>query len=299
MRKSRLFILALCISVLMFALNCLAGDSQYHNSKLRRLLFTSGIYQADNKNDSDSKIELLESAVFLCIDQFGKNTGSEQLALLKTGKVKNIVKSIDELNDSNVFYHRNYTHRGWDFVYPDDRLVWNERKKILVNTVETVFQFDKSYSSEKGAEKYRNAFCEILYYHHILSDWYYDDLDNVDNWSGSNNKDEIKLKDRGLMIAFANAHPSESNPDIFFEMDNACRILFSDQENTYKYSSLMQQMKTVAEKARSLQGKTGGVRTLEDLETRVCYEKDLLDLIEAYIPLMLDDEDFFRNAFPD
>ena len=111
------------------------------------------------------------------------------------------------------------------------------------------------------------------------------------------NADTIQ-KERGLITAFAVAHPNESNIDIFWELSTSCEILFADQSKTLKYAALMNKLKSLSSEARSLAGLEGGVNTKERLEKRNSYEKALIELMESYIPLMLDDEDFFRKAFP-
>jgi hypothetical protein len=40
------------------------------------------------------------------------------------------------------------------------------------------------------------------------------------------------------------------------------------------------------------------VNTLESVQQRIEYEEQLLQLLEAYIPLLLDKEPFFRSVFP-
>lgn len=195
--------------------------------------------------------------------------------------------------------HRSYTHRGWDYVYTDDKSNWQARKTILYNTVATIFDFDKYSGSASEAAKKCDALCKILYYQHILGDLIYDDQDTLRlNSTMSDLNAEFTEKERGLIIAFAYAHPGSMNKDIFWELKDAVKIIFVNQKNSYKYSGFMMQFNSLATEARALVAMTGGVNSAERVQQRLDYEKKLLDLLESYIPLMLDDEAFFRDVFP-
>lgn len=291
-------IILLFLLLLMSSLGVLAGDSSYHNEKMRRILFSSGRCLSSEQDKAEINIKMLEYASYLAIDQSGnKNGDQEKLDFLNTQGVKQIAKTIKEINPETDFLHRSFTHRGWDYNYVRDKSNWNGRKEILLNTAEKLFSFEKVYSASEAAKK-RNAFCKIIYYEHILGDWYYDDCDNLKINPTAGDSEEIEEKERGLIIPFAQAHPGQSNPDIFWELEDATKTLFSDQSNDLKYSSFISKLKALASEARALEGQTGGVNTKERYQLRNEYEKELMELLEAYIPLLLDDTVFFRNAFP-
>ena len=263
-----------------------------------RILFSSGRCLSSQSQEADKNIKLLEYASYLTIDQSGeKNGDQEKLDYLNLQGVKHIVKTIQEINPETDFLHRSYTHRGWSFSYIRDKSNWNARKEILLNTAEKVFSFEKEYSSSE-AEKKKEAFCKIIYYTHIIGDWYSDDKDNLNVNISVGDEDGIKEKERGLIIAFAQAHPGQSNPDVFWELEDASKTLFSDLSNSRRYFSFMSKLEALATEARSLAGQVGGVRTKEQLQQRYNYENELMELMESYIPLLLDDTSFFRNAFP-
>ena len=298
MKKIKLGTILLALLIFLSATPVFAGDSSYHNKQMMKILFSSGKCQNLNEQ-TETLLTMLENASYLCIDQSGnKQNDQEKLDYLNNNKVKGIVKTIEEINTQSSFLHRSYTHRGWNYSYVDDKANWKERKKILVNTAEKIFKFEKCYNTSSEAEKKRDAFCRLIYYNHILGDLYFDDEDTLRISGSIESTDEIPEKERGLIIAFAQAHPGETNPDIFWEITDSCEILFSGQNSSRKYSSLKTKLKSLAKKARGLQGQTGGVNTKERLEQRYKYEKELIEILEAYIPLLLDDAVFFRNAFP-
>lgn len=276
-----------------------AGGSSYHNKVLARMLFSSGHCQSSNQSKSALYIEMLQNAVYLTVDQSGNKTGDQdKLNHLRNNGVKKIATDITTLNPDVAFMHRSYTHRGWDWVYIDDKSNWEARKTILLNTAETIFNFDKHYNST-DANKKRNAFCKILYYQHILGDIIYDDKDTLQINTTSNNSDaEFQEKERGLIIAFAYAHPGSTNKDMFWELSDAFETLFSNQKNGFKYSGFTTKFNSLAREARALSALTGGVNTKERIQQRLAYEEQLLELLESYLPLLLDDEKFFRQAFP-
>lgn len=296
--KKRALCFGIILLLLLPSLFVYAGNSSYHNDKMRRILFSSGRCLSSQQQEADNNIKMLEYASYLTLDQSGnKNGDQEKLAFLNQQGVKKIVKTIQEINPEVDFMHRSFTHRGWNYSYIRDKSNWNARKEILLNTAEKIFSFEKVYSTTEATRK-REAFCKIIYYVHILGDWYYDDCDNLQINLSADDSEEIEEKERGLIIAFAQAHPGQSNPDIFWELEDAAKTLFSDQSNSIKYFSFTSKLKALASEARALEGLTGGVNTKERYQLRNDYEKELMELLEAYIPLLLDDTAFFRNAFP-
>ena len=277
-----------------------AGGSSYHNKILTRMLFSSGHCQSANQVNAELYIEMLQNAVYLTVDQSGNKTGDQdKLNLLLNNGVKGIAENISILNPEVAFMHRSYTHRGWDWVYTDDKSNWSARKTILYNTVNTIFDFEKHSGSSSEATRKCDALCKILYYQHVLGDLIYDDKDTLQlNSTVSDSDAEFNEKERGLIIAFAYAHPGSTNRDIFWELKGAVETLFANQKNSYKYSGLITQFNSLATEARALAARTGGVNSAERVQQRLGYEEELLELLESYIPLLLDDEAFFRATFP-
>lgn len=280
-------------------LTVFAGGNSYHDDMMRRILFSSGRCQSSNVVEAEVYLTMLEYAAYLSIDQAGSKSGDQdKLDFLNNRGVKGIVRRIDEINPENVFFHRSYTHRGWDYSYGSDKANWEERKKILLNTAESVFRFERHYKSSDAGKK-REAFCKLIYYNHILEDWYYDDSSTLLHTLNGDAED-IQETQRGLMIAFARANPGKQNTDLFWELSSACETLFAseDRSRNTKYSGFKGKLDKIAADARELEASPGGVNTLDKIQIRNNYEEALIDLMESYIPLLLDDEEFFRDAFP-
>lgn len=300
MRRRIVSVFAVLLLVISMATTAFAGGSAYHNRILTRMLFSSGHCQSSNQADAKLYIEMLQNAVYLAVDQSGNKPGDQdKLNLLLSNGVKGISANISILNPEIAFMHRSYTHRGWDWVYIDDKSNWEARKAILYNTVDTIFDFDKHSSSNSEAAKKCDALCKIMYYQHILGDLIYDDKDTLQlNATVSDSNLEFTEKERGLIIAFAYAHPGSTNRDIFWEIKGAFETLFANQKNSFKYSGFMTQFNSLATEARALAAMTGGVNSAERIQQRLGYEEELFALLESYMPLLLDDEGFFRAAFP-
>lgn len=101
--------------------------------------FGSERYKESHSSAKDS-IQALEDAVYLAVDQFNGKS-AEELKRLKDMGVSGLPLSIDEFNDRSNYVHRSFTHRGWDFEYPEEAH-WPVRKRILTNTVQKVL-FDE------------------------------------------------------------------------------------------------------------------------------------------------------------
>ena len=298
--KKRIFSAVLAVLMLIVTpLTVYAGDSDYHNNILKRILFSSGHCQSSSKTQAENYIDMLEIAVYLAIDQSGEKNGDQnKLNFLRQNGVRGIVSEIKDINPSTAFYHRSYTHRGWNFTYIDDKSNWEARKDILLNTAETIFQFDAHYPKSEAAKK-REAFCKLLYYQHILGDLVYDDKDTLQlNITSSDTNADFVDKERGLIIAFAHAHPGLDNEDLLMELEDAFHTLFSGSSDPYKKAGFTTVFNMIKKDARTLEGMTGGVNSTERLKKRLDYEERLLELVEAYFPLLLDNEKFFREAFP-
>ncbi len=103
-------------------------SAQEHNRLMRDILF--GNYSISNK-DGNNKLRALECASYLCLDQYNGGGKSELAFLNNTFKVKGIINDISKINFTMNSYHRRYTHRGWNFKYPDDKAHWKLRKDLM------------------------------------------------------------------------------------------------------------------------------------------------------------------------
>lgn len=295
----KLFI-AICSFVIVFCsllpVSVYAGSSAFHDSKLKRILFSSGRCTSSDKEKTDKNITMLEYASYLCLDQCGNKSGDkDKLDYLVQNGVKGIAKDLSALNPETPFLHRSYTHRGWTWSYIDDKSNWEERKAILINTVATVFKIKGDNSQERT-----EALAELIYYVHIIGDLYYEDCKNLEysvKYDNSEKDSEMVTNERGLIISLANAHPGNDNRDVFYDLDYAISSLFETSQGM-RINSLKSKMKSLAKEARDLESLEGGVNTLERLEQRCAIESELIEVLESYLPLLLDDQDYFKSSFP-
>lgn len=120
-------------------------------------------------------IEAIESAAYLCPDQFN-GSGKEELNTLIAYGVPGIPNSIDEINFTSNWQHRRYTHMDWVPMEHPDVGNWDMRKEILLATVNKVFDFGPFTDPvpllgwKVDYTDQCNSFCALVYYVHILGD---------------------------------------------------------------------------------------------------------------------------------
>lgn len=258
----------------------LAYDAEEHDEYLEKVLFGNPDYSKAHTDVKD-KIQMLEYASYLAIDQCN-GKGQEKLDFLKSHRVKKLPK-LSEIDLDGIFYgsHRNYTHRGWDYKYQDDKANWPERQKLLKSTVNKIFNFGAWNERRDYKSKTCESFSALIYYVHILGD-----IIEEDNY-----------KKNDLTISFAKNNVSDSNPDVFWELKKHCEVVFENNTDSMTYKSLIQKMDVLAGKARSIAGSDGGVTTNEKFEEYHGYAEELMDLLCNYVPLLLKKEVFFKEVF--
>lgn len=171
MKKRIVAMLLAWIVLIAIAQPAWAHDREEHDADIEFILFGSESYKESHSSIKDS-IQALEDAVYLTVDQFN-GKGAEELKRLKGMGVKALPSSIDEFNYTSNYAHRGFTHRGWDFEYPEEAH-WPVRKRILTNTVQKVlFDEDTPLSwfpwlsdklcgtAQRAAQ--RDSFCAVLY----------------------------------------------------------------------------------------------------------------------------------------
>lgn len=268
-----------------------------HNKVIEYILFGKEHYKEGLDTDSDEYkgIKALEYAVAICVDQYN-NSYTEELDDLHDYGVRGIPDSIygkngsdrnngeDGINFHFNQHHRRYTHRGWNFQYIDDKGNWEVRKTILLQTVNKVFGFQwlagKWWFKDFGYDDQCEAFAEFLYYLHILGE--YEDTDV----SRSTIIDTINL---------AREHPMEGNEDIFWELERIFPVIFEKSVGTDSYEGLLQDIKILAQEARSLEA-NGGI-TNENLQQYVDIATRLIDKLQRKVPSLLKSEPFFSDVF--
>ena len=158
-----------------------AHETSEHNEEIELVLFGSRTYKTDSTNvEIKDRIQAIENAVYLCVDQFNGAGKAELDYLVKERKIKDIAKSIEEIDYKSNYSHRSLTHRGWNVNY-DMKANWPIRKQILMNTVkkelfsslDTPVSWFPWLSNKIYWDDYKDqceSFCILLYCVHVLGD---------------------------------------------------------------------------------------------------------------------------------
>lgn len=237
-----------------------------------KILFRKFEYACNNSSVQD-EISVLTSACYLTIDQFN-NFGQNELNELIAYGIKNVPSQVGEIGFSaSGRNHRNFTHRGWNFDYSGEmKTKWPIRQDILRNSVDAVFNFN-------GNEKQKEAFCELLYYIHIL---------------GDHEDDTSYMVSNGLKIDVGGRHDKE---DIIHKLLSLLPLLFADQTNTHKYRALITNLRSINSKLDKLVNSIGGINTDEKFAERQVLVGDITEILSLYLPELLKKEPFFNEVF--
>ena len=285
---------------LLFPGQAYAHERSDHNKELERVLFGTDNYKSIHRNDIPGKaIRALESAVYLCIDQFGGN-GADDLETLRSYGVAGLPKSVDELEPQghlSARTHRSFSHRGWDYKYKIDKANWEVRKSILINTVESIFDFKALPTWLVGVDDRCNSFAAFVYYVHVLGDYLEDDTYSKFNGSGN-----------GLKIAFARNHPNDDNPDIFWELEKHLEVVLESQLHSRLFGQLKMDLRGIASRSRKIVAQSGGINNDEKFKEIHPLVEELMALLAGgsapglynyanRIHRLLSKEDYFAKVF--
>lgn len=318
MKKLVWLCLVICISCVLNSFTYFAHPTQpKHWEELEAMLFDNREYKKQfNQHDSEDKKTLikiwtLEYGQTICIDQFGE-TDQMLLRGLHNYGVHGIPKNVSEINPKknnekvpqlSGKNHHTYTHQGWDFDYTKteygDIAKWPIRKNVLLASVETVFDFStfsgKILGINVGYTEKCNSFSALLYYLHVLGDYW--EAENAQQFNGGKGVN-------GNMIPFASSTPS-STPDLISEIIKHLEIIFADQktESPRQYNDLISDIQKIGEDARSISGNPDGTIMQEQYEKMIYNVRELMKILigegdhKNYIHQMLLREDFFTDAF--
>lgn len=231
-----------------------------------------------NKTEASTKLKALENASYLCLDQYN-GSGKENLKFLNTTyKVNGIIKNINKINFTSNLHHRRYTHRGWDFKYPDDKANWKLRKIILLNTVSKAFGYGNMLGNITGYDKKCNAMSSLIYYIHIFGDYLAMSESDFENYKSNVNKDLDMLP----------LYKENDNQNVLNEIESNLLSLFSTQKKDVNYSHLF------SFELPEIKNKFVYVNNYEEY-CDVC--KELYDALSKYVPTLMKENEVFRNAF--
>ena len=291
MKKIVCYILVITI-LSMCPVPAFAHGKEEHDRLLEKVLFGDEIFKKNysEKDERYKRIEDLEYAVALSIDQYNHNSKS-YLEYLQSRGIHGLPKSINEMDFSgSVDKHRSFTHLGWDFQYSEENLKkWNIRKDILLQTTNSVFGFKLVAGKWISILNFKydeqcEAFAKFIYYIHILGDY-----------EATKDSDDIIAK----VIPLVREHPRKENEDIIFELqENILPVMLKSSIGVNKtlYNSLLQDLSTISKEGRELGGENHIKENFSDYKQLAT---TLLKKLESKMPTLLKDEPFFRKAFYD
>lgn len=251
--------------------------------------------------ENKAKFQAIADAAALCIDQFSVNETIKSKKALFDSLDQRIgfSFSFDDIELQKVAggksvtakTHRRYTHRGWDYSeYPLMEL-WNQRKKILTATVNKEI-FNKSPGvlkqfkwleslvySEEACNKQCEAFCELVYYVHILGDY----------------EEATSLTDEFRQLIPLVRHEDPTAPALIDELISLIPILFDSQ--SWSTSVLIQELEGIKADAERIVNVQGGLNTQEQFDAYHQCAMDITEALRDYIPSLLKNADFFNEAF--
>ena len=256
-----------------------------HDEILNKVLFGED-YPSLSVSKSN-KLKAIEDASYLCIDQFGNNGNSELNFLRNTIGVKNTIKTISEINYSNISEHRKFTHQGWNYEYTHtlipktdifEDINWDRRKKILLETCKKVFDFG---FSPIGYDKKCDAFSSMVYHVHLIGDYQAMDENAYDKYKLNADKHPhmIPLYKRNDTVNILNA------------LQENFKTLFSTQKNDDNYRKLLSPSLSEISKIKSRLS----LECSYDEFIEIC--EDLIAVLQENVPDLLRKEEFFRKEF--
>lgn len=115
---------------------------------------------------------------------------------------------------------------------------------------------------------------------------------NIDYANGSSElADQTVFSDD--IIPFATINPSNSNPDLMYEISKQLELLFANQKNNIEYKTMMNELDSVADEARNVSGN----KDWQVYSKLKQYQYEYLQILSVYIPKLLANENFFKSAF--
>ena len=268
--------------------SAMAHDRSGHDADLEYVLFGEEQYKETHPLTADI-IQALEDAAYLCVDQYN-GYGQEDLDYLKGRNIPALPDGIDKIDFTSNYSHRNFTHRGWNILYPE-KSHWKERRSILVNTVQKEI-FDNAtpldwfpwlsdvvYGSGDYDEKVESL-SALIYYVHVIGD----------------HLEAEKYTALGYVAPLTNMNDRD-NPGIIPDLIRYMKILFSEQSGTFTYSDFLQELEYLQDKSDRLTGSVGGVDTEEEFKKYHECASDLRETLSIYVPILLKNESYFYNTF--
>lgn len=283
-KSTRLYFLVLCLCVI--SLTAYAeiepvrwNDVKDHNRWTEWMLFGNPSYSSYKPSEIKQRIEKLEDALLLCIDQFN---GNYEDKLAKLSSVKNVPDDLSSIDFKAGTNHRVYTHRGWNHTYAQFEIEKSHpdtRKQLLIAVIEHVFPIRKYESSEQTA-KISDAMGCLLYNMHIIEDRYHSKT-----YYGAVST---------LLLADASAQTESVVHDVLICLP----VLFADQKNakSSSYNELVTGLRRISNSIVSARKNNNSTEAFILIDRQ--YSKELKDLLAEYLPPLFQVQPWFLEAFP-
>ena len=261
----RAFIIIILISQ---ASSLFAFKRTAHDTQMRQILFGMPYIISSTEQ---SKIEILEMALYLALDQYNGNN-LYYLDDLRMFGIENI-PAPHQIDFSSNQHHQRYTHRGWDYIYSDDRANWNIRKQLLLSSIDKVFNFMPHEMIK------RESFAALLYYVHVLGDHSHDG--------------KRTLPDR-MRINGSVSGGNMERGDIVWELEYHLDRLFREQQNSRNYRNLQNFLSQHRRRPALPYSQTISDEMYDELKG---FANRILQELMTNIPPLLRNEAFFRSSF--
>lgn len=266
----------LLVITTVFPICCYAHDEEGHNGDLELVLFPIDYFLSSQSTTAQNAVKALEAASYLTLDQFNEY-GQAKLDILHELGVLGIPNDLSAIDFKWNSQHRNFTHRGWDYTYTDDKAHWETRKKILIETINSQFDFGTS-NAISGYNKQCTSFAAIVYYIHVIGDH---------NEDSSYKVSELKMALGGR----------KDENDIIHELLKHSDILFSSQHLSINYLLYTSKLSSLNRKMGKIINSEGGINSQEKFDKYHEYGEQLLEVLQKYLPELLKEEDFFSSVF--
>ena len=112
--------------------------------------------------------------------------------------------------------------------------------------------------------------------------------------NGKNELSDVTFESKDV-LPFAVYNASENTPDLIYEVNKHLDVIFEDQKNSALYSSLKNEISTIANEAR-LVGDNDDNSASSYIELKQ-YEYQYFEVLKNYVPILLEKEEFFSDTF--
>ena len=304
MSKRLLSLILIIAIILCHPFPIFAHSRAEHNEELEYVLFKNRYYKESHPKDK-VKIDAIEKAMYLCIDQFNGEGKDDLEYLINVAKIPDIPSSIEAFNYTSNYAHRELTHRGWSIEY-EPKAHWPIRQNILRSTVKEIL-FSSLHNplqsvpliGEQYSKKYNlqcENFCIFLYCVHVLGDHIEAGKDKKDK--DITRQKTLSEKTTALAYILPLVRPNDrDNPGLIPDIISSCEVIFASQSKTESYKHFMQELEKLKSQSAKIIGSKGGVNTEEEFNEYNACAENLLETLALYVPGMLVKEEFFNNSF--